>query len=167
MAVDYQYPWDELIGRWKFGGETGWSAFWASLMWQNVQARALWRTCDVVVPVPISPQGLALRGFNQSWELVKALQRLEPGPASLAQALLRTREVPTQHSLPRRQRLENLAGVFAAHPDAGARLRQAHVLLIDDVRTTGATLEAAAAALLQSGAAKVSALVLARTPDST
>jgi predicted amidophosphoribosyltransferase len=54
--------------------------------------------------------------------------------------------------------------VFAAHPGRVAHIRAAHVLLVDDVTTTGATLHAGAQALLQAGAAQVSALVFARTP---
>ena len=76
------------------------------------------------------------------------------------------RDTPDQHSLPRAQRLQNLRGAFAAHPQHRPNLAGAHVLLVDDVSTTGATLEAAAQALLDGGAARVHALVLARTPPS-
>ena len=79
-------------------------------------------------------------------------------------ALVRVRETPDQHSLPRAQRLHNLRDAFAAHPRHAARLTGAQVLLVDDVSTTGATLEAAAQALLNGGAVSVDALVLAHTP---
>lgn len=164
-ALDYQYPWDRLIARWKFDGESGWSAFWAALMWRDAAAQALWRQCGLVVPVPMGPAGLAQRGYNQAWELVKALRRLEAGPAAMGQALVRVRDTTEQHHLPRAERLRNLHGAFAAHPHAVAALAGTHVLLVDDVRTTGATLEAAAQTLLAVGAGRVSALVLARTPE--
>lgn len=164
-ALDYRYPWDGLIARWKFGGETGWSDLWAGLMLADPAAQTLWRQCAFVVPVPMGPRGLARRGYNQAWELVKALQRHQPGPQSLAQGLVRLRETAEQHSLPRAERLRNLHGAMAAHPHAAVALVGTHVLLIDDVRTTGATLEAAAQALLAAGAGQVSALVLARTPE--
>lgn len=165
-ALEYQFPWDRLIGRWKFNGEVGWSTFWAAHMLTRPDAMDLWHSSDAVVPVPIGPARLAQRGYNQSWELVKALQRHDQGPAAaLAQGLVRVRETVDQHSLPRAERLRNLQGAFAAHPQFASALTNAHVLLVDDVRTTGATLEAAAQALLQAGAARVSALVLARTPE--
>lgn len=81
-----------------------------------------------------------------------------------ADALVRLVDTADQHSLSREQRLLNLRGVFAPHPERVAHLRAAHVLLVDDVTTTGATLQAAAQALLQAGAARVCALVFARTP---
>lgn len=164
-ALEYQFPWDRLIARWKFDGECGWSSFWAELMWQDPATQAVWRQCGLVVPVPMGPTGLAKRGYNQAWELVKALQRHDAGQAAMAQALVRVRDTTEQHHLPRAQRLRNLHGAFAAHPHAVAALTGTHVLLVDDVRTTGATLEAAAQALLAAGAARVSALVLARTPE--
>lgn len=167
-AIDYDYPWDGLVARWKFHGETGWSALWADLMWRTPQTAALWHACDCVVPVPISVRRLGERGFNQAWELLKALQHRADGPhpQALVQGLVRLRDTPDQHSLPRAQRLRNLIGAFAVHPQHGARLRGRHVLLVDDVSTTGATLEAAAQALLDGGAQQVSACVLARTPGA-
>lgn len=166
-AVDYAYPWDGLIARFKFRQEPGWAGPFAHRMLQTPQADALLSSCDLVAPVPLTPARLAERGYNQAWELVKALRRANApthqAPA-LADALVRLVETPDQHSLPREQRLRNLQGVFAAHPLHVARLTGLHVLLVDDVTTTGATLHAAAQALLQAGAARVSALVFARTP---
>ncbi|MCY1544724.1 comF family protein [compost metagenome] len=66
----------------------------------------------------------------------------------------------------RAARLRNLRGAFAAHPSHTHRLVGRHVLLVDDVTTTGATLQTAAQAVLHAGADRVSALVFARTPAS-
>lgn len=164
-AVDYAYPWDRLIARFKFRGEPGWATPFAQLMLRAPRARDLLAQCGLMVPVPLTPTRLGERGHNQAWELLKALRR-QAGlqtPAS-PDALVRLVEAADQHSLSREQRLLNLRGVFAAHPERAASLRAAHVLLVDDVTTTGATLQAAAKALLQAGAARVSALVFARTP---
>ncbi|MGV3728723.1 ComF family protein [Hydrogenophaga sp.] len=131
------------------------------------RAEALLAACDLITPVPLAPGRLAERGYNQAWELVKALQRwseLPTPPQALPDALVRLIETPDQHSLKREQRLHNLQGVFAAHPLHAPRLPGLHVLLVDDVTTTGATLQAAATALKQAGAQAVSALVFARTP---
>lgn len=167
-AVDYAYPWDGLIARFKFRQEPGWAGPFARRMLHRPQTVGLLAQCDLIAPVPLTPARLAERGYNQAWELVKALRRAsataQRAPA-LADALVRLAETPDQHSLPREQRLRNLRqGVFAAHPLHAPRLGDLHVLLVDDVTTTGATLHAAAQALLQAGAARVSALVFARTP---
>jgi len=166
-AVDYAYPWDSLIARFKFRNEPGWAGPLAELMLRQAPARELLRSTDLLVPVPVTPARLAERGYNQAWELVKALRRRAqlPTRAALPEGLVRVRETADQHQLPRIQRLHNLRGAFAAHPQHVHRLAQAHVLLVDDVTTTGATLHAAAQALLQAGASQVSALVLARTPS--
>lgn len=169
-AVDYAYPWDRLIARFKFRGEPGWATPFAQHMLRSAHARDLLAQCGLMVPVPLTPTRLAERGHNQAWELVKAvqqqarLQRLALPALASPDALVRLVEASDQHSLSREQRLQNLRGVFAAHPGRVAHIRTAHVLLVDDVTTTGATLHAGAQALLQAGAAQVSALVFARTP---
>jgi len=166
-AVDYAYPWDALIARFKFRQEPGWAGPFARQMLRNPAADALLSQCDLAAPVPLAPGRLAERGYNQAWELLKALQRRRstgPRPMALADALVRLAEVPAQHRLSREQRLRNLQGVFAAHPMHAPGLQGRHVLLVDDVTTTGATLQAAAQALVHAGAARVSALVFAHTP---
>jgi ComF family protein len=124
------------------------------------------QACDLVVPIPLTTARLASRGYNQAWELVKALRAAAPGELAQNDALVRLGETPDQHSLSREQRLRNLQGAFAAHPLHAARLAGARVLLVDDVTTTGATLHSAAQALLLAGAQQVSALVFARTPPN-
>jgi ComF family protein len=114
---------------------------------------------DWVLPIPLSNQRLAERGYNQSWLLAR---QLDPRKAD-AHLLLRTRDTPSQRTLPKAERLANLAGAFAVEPLRAAQLRNKNVLLIDDVMTSGASLHTAARVLLQAGAAKVNALVLART----
>lgn len=166
-VVDYAFPWDGLVARFKFRNQPGWADPLAELMLRRPEAWALMQTCTRLVPIPVTPVRLAERGYNQAWELAKALHR-RAAPATLRalpEALVRVRETADQHQLPREQRLRNLRGAFAAHPDHASHLAQAHVLLVDDVTTTGATLLAAAQALQQAGAGRVSALVLARTPS--
>ncbi len=104
---------------------------------------------------------LAERGYNQAYELAR---RLAPGRAD-ARSLLRARETAPQTTLGREERLANVRGAFVVDPVRAAALRGAHVLLVDDVMTSGASLGAAAAALRRAGAARVTALVLARTDD--
>lgn len=163
MAVDYAYPWDGLLARFKFQSETGWARVFARQMAEAPGAAPLLAAAALIAPVPLTPRRVAERGQHPPWELVKAL-----GAALRARArpdlLWRLADVPDQHGLPRAQRLENLRGVMAAHPRHADALRGQRVLLVDDVTTTGATLQEAARALRQAGAARVDALVFARTP---
>lgn len=164
-AVDYAYPWDTLIARFKFRGEPALAHPFATLMLQRPEAKNLLHSCDAIVPIPVSSSRLTERGYNQAWELAKALQRqsgITPAKA-WPLALMRTGEAPDQHNLPAEQRINNLKSSFVADPDHTQRVQGRHLLLIDDVSTTGATLRTAAKALKQAGAARVSALVLART----
>lgn len=163
-AVEYGYPWDRLIARFKFRGEPGWAAVLAEPMLKQALAHDLLPPDAILVPIPVTSRRLAERGYNQAWELAKAVQR-RTGRAALADALVRVIEAPDQHQLPQAQRLNNLHGAFAVHPDHVPRLTGARVVLVDDVRTTGATLNSAAQALQQAGVADIDALVLARTPS--
>jgi len=164
-AVDYAYPWDDLIARFKFRDEPGLAGVLAERMLAAPGAQDLIAGSDWLVPVPLKPQRLMARGYNQAWELVKALRaRLTQAPAGLADALVRLGDAPDQHSLPREQRLRNLRGAFAAAPHRVEALRGKRVLLVDDVSTTGTTLHSAALALRQAGVAQVQGLVIARTP---
>lgn len=164
-AVDYAYPWDQLIARFKFRQEPALAHPLAELMLRHPLLPGLLKTCQWIVPVPVSTERLAERGYNQAWELAKALRALNGrhSASGWAMALLRRGHAPDQHNLPAQQRASNLKGAFQAHPQFAHRLRGAHVLLVDDVSTTGATLRTAAAALRRAGAEQVSAAVFAHT----
>ncbi len=115
---------------------------------------------EVLIPIPLSLKRLSERGFNQSLILSQQLSREKTHVSSL----LRLRNTLAQSTLPRHQRMTNLKGAFAVDPLMAAKLRGKSVMLIDDVMTSGATLNAAAEVLRQAGAVYVAALVLARTP---
>lgn len=158
-ATAYAWPWVDLITRCKFQQQPGWAGPLATLMLSTPWAEDTLDAADWVLPIPLSAQRLAERGYNQSWLLARLLS---PYKAD-AQLLLRTRDTPSQRTLPRAQRLANLVGAFAVEPLRAAQLRGKKVLLIDDVMTSGASLHTAARVLREAGAANVSALVLART----
>lgn len=164
-VVDYAYPWDQLIARFKFRQEPALAQPLATLMLQHPQMLGLLRQCDWIVPIPVAPSRLAERGYNQAWELVKALRALaDPGCApGWPDALRRAGQAPDQHDLPAQKRANNLKGAFQAETPHAHRLRGSHVLLIDDVSTTGATLRTAAEALRKAGASHISAAVFAHT----
>lgn len=114
---------------------------------------------DVIVPVPLHWVRRLSRGYNQAERIAGALARRIDRP--VVSALGRGRATPPQTSLGRDERLVNLRKAFRVRR-AGA-VRKRHVLLVDDVATTGATIEAASAALKKAGAAEVTVLVAGRT----
>jgi ComF family protein len=118
---------------------------------------------DVIVPVPLHASRLASRKYNQASLLAAPLAR-RLGVKLVTGVLDRVRDTRAQAELDREARLVNLDGAFAVHGGpSGTSLTGARVLLVDDVRTTGSTLRACAAALHEAGAADVHALVVART----
>jgi ComF family protein len=123
-----------------------------------VQAYSARLTCDVVIAVPLAPERLARRGFNQAAWLARAVATNIGRPLA-TDILWRCRDTPAQALLPRRQRLKNLDLAFQVRSGSNPPGR---VLLVDDVFTTGATLKAAARALYKNGASRVDALVLLR-----
>jgi len=158
-AVDYDYPWAGLLAEFKFQGDPGWAATLATLLRSTPWAEPLLEAAHLVLPVPLSRQRLRERGFNQSLLLARHLapRKTDPG------LLLRLRDTAAQSGLSRAQRLRNLQGVFAVEPLRSAQVLDRHIVLVDDVMTTGATLDAAAMALRHAGAQHVAALVVART----
>jgi ComF family protein len=116
------------------------------------------RKIDLVIPVPLHPSRLAERGFNQAALLARPMAAAIGAPL-LARGLERVRDTPRQATLDRILRLENVATAFVAR-DA-EKISAKHILLVDDVRTTGATLRACASALRNAGAARVYDIALA------
>lgn len=116
---------------------------------------------DGVVPVPLHWRRRLVRGYNQAERIARPLAGRLGLP--LLPALRRSRSTPPQTSLGKSGRLTNLRRAFRV-PRAG-RVQGLRLLLVDDVATTGATLDAASAALRQAGAAGVTAVVAARTPS--
>lgn len=158
-AVDYGWPWRSVVARFKFQDATGWAEHLAWLMRSAAGAEELLQQADWVLPVPVSAQRLAERGYNQAGLLAR---HLAPRTHDLG-LLLRIRHTAAQYTLPRAQRWTQLQGAFAPEPTRAHLLQGKSVLLIDDVMTSGASLHTAAHVLHQAGVRRVSALVLART----
>lgn len=118
-----------------------------------------WGGADLILPVPLHPQKLRQRGYNQALLLARLLARNLQ--ISLGRAMLvRTTAGHSQQGLSARERAGNLRGAFSCAEDlTGKRL-----LLVDDVMTTGATLACCSQVLLDAGASRVEALVVARAP---
>lgn len=116
---------------------------------------------DLLVPVPLHRGRLAKRRFNQAALLAQALGREAAMPAAV-DLLRRARATPSQGHLSAALRRRNVRGAFVVNPRRTRMLQGANVLLVDDVMTTGATLDACTAVLRRAGAAQVDALVVAR-----
>ena len=115
---------------------------------------------QALVPVPLHATRLRQRGYDQALELAKPLAQALGIPLH-ADALQRQRATAAQSELDAEARKRNLRGAFALHP--GQALPE-HVVLVDDVMTTGATLQAAAKTLRRAGVLRVDAWVCARVP---
>lgn len=161
-AVSYDYPWSALIAQFKFNGQAGWARTFAMLMRSAPWVEPALDRAGLVLPMPLSSQRLAERGFNQALLLARCLA---PGKAR-SDLLLKVRHTPAQTALDRKDRLGNVKGAFAVEPRQASQLRGVHVVLVDDVMTSGASIFTAAAVLRQAGAAHITALVLARTDAS-
>ncbi len=118
---------------------------------------------DLVVPIPLHPDRLRAREFNQSLLLADRIARHLRLPLSCS-ALVRLAPSVPQTSLSRKERLKNLRGAFAVTESVAVVGKR--ILLVDDVFTTGATMNECANALLQAGSTEVFALTLARTVES-
>ncbi len=156
-ACLYAAPLDRLLPRFKFHDDLTAGALLAELM---AEALADAPRPDAVVPLPLHRARLRARGYDQALELARPLARALGLPL-LAEALVRTRLTAPQSRLDADARRRNVRDAFAVRP--GAAL-PAHVALVDDVMTTGATLRAAAHALRRAGVARIDAWVCARVP---
>jgi len=162
VAVDYAFPWDRLVARFKFEQHAELAGLFARVL-SRVLLPADVAGVDAIVPVPLSRQRLAERGYNQAWELARRLGRATGLPVH-AQALTRLRDTAHQVGSQRAQREANLRHALWMTPESSARWAGRRVALVDDVVTTGATTTAAASVLLAAGVAQVQVWALARTP---
>lgn len=132
--------------------------------WGDWLARAgaeLLADADFLVPVPLHRRRLMSRRYNQAALMAQALGR-KSGLPVLVDTLICTRSTPSQGKMSRTQRERNVAGAFAVRESRQPAVKDARIVLIDDVMTTGATLTACVRPLLRAGAGRVDALTLAR-----
>ena len=154
-AFVYAYPVDALIQALKYRGQLPLAGLFAQALYRRLGGA---RGVDLIVPLPLHPQRVAERGFNQAAEIAKVLSRL-CGIAMDAQLAQRARNTAPQTALPWHERATNMRQAFACGRDlAGMR-----IAVVDDVMTTGATLDEFARTLKRCGAARVENWVVART----
>ncbi len=159
---EYRHPVDFAIKAFKHHNSVQAQRLLCQLMVEA--SRSLpWQEWQGLVPVPLHWQKLLKRGFNQAHVLAQSLHR-QNGVSVIS--VKRQHTNPAQQSLNRQQRLNNLRGVFAVNDSKTQRLLTGkNLLIVDDVVTTGATVNALAEVLKQAGAQQVDVLCLARTPS--
>ncbi|MDI9331043.1 MAG: phosphoribosyltransferase family protein [Alphaproteobacteria bacterium] len=162
--VDYTAPFDVWVKRLKFAADVVLTRPMAELMRECPVAQAALRDADWVMPMPVSKERLRDRGYNQAACLAR--QWCGRDARLRVDWLIKHRHTPSQAQASREQRLGQLQGSMALHIAAMGPIRGSRVLLVDDVMTTGATLDTAAQCLLQAGASRVDVAVFARTPSA-
>ena len=155
-AFVYAFPLDRLVQAFKYHGTLAWGGWFAQAM---LAQRARPPAADVLIPVPLARGRQRERGFNQALEIARPLAR-RTGIPLLSGAVIRLRETPPQASLPWADRATNIRGAFACTTE----LTGLRALVVDDVMTTGASLDEFARTLKRAGAASVENWVVARTP---
>lgn len=133
--------------------------------WISRAARELLEEADAITPVPLHPMRLLRRRHNQAAEIARPLSKLS-GVAFLPDALVRRRATESQGGKSGSSRRRNVAGAFHVPASRVRQVEGRRILLVDDVMTTGATLEGCARALKQAGAARVDVAVVARVKEA-
>lgn len=160
-AVDYAAPLDQLVLALKFGARLELAPLLAHMLEDAVRAADA-ELPDLLLPVPLGPRRLMERGFNQALEIARPLGARLGLPVRRDLAW-RTRDTDTQSLLHPDQRRRNVADAFSLRADASQQVQGRHVGVVDDVMTTGETLNAMAATLKRFGANRVTNFVFART----
>ncbi|MFQ5912382.1 MAG: ComF family protein [Nitrospinota bacterium] len=160
-ASIYEGSLREILHTYKFGGTSGLARALGKLLADHFPDRFRSQGFDLVTHVPLHPRRYRERGFDQAWLLARALGR-SAGFSTWPYILERTRWEAAQPTLTGPQRWANVRGAFLVRKPEWVEGRS--VLLVDDVLTTGATADACAKALKDSGATEVHVYTLARTP---
>lgn len=153
----YAPPIDRLIGAFKFSGQLTKGRLLSQLLTAHLERQPA--LPQLLIPVPLHPSRLRQRGFNQALELAKPLGRHFAIPLD-RHSCQRIRPTPPQHQLKQRQRRRNIRAAFHIVRPIAAD----HVALVDDVVTTGSTVNELARCLKRAGVARVDVWALARTP---
>lgn len=153
-ALRYEFPLDALMQQYKYASALQTAHLFAGIMGTHHTMQHI----DVIIPMPLHPQRLKERGFNQSLEIAKLLAK-QSNIALDYTSCTRTKYTPPQASLPLKERVKNIKGAFACSADlAGKR-----IAIVDDVMTTGASLNELAKTLKKAGAQHIECWVVART----
>lgn len=149
----YSFPVDALIHAFKYGGNLAVASVLGQLLGHVVAAES----AELIVPMPLSGERLRSRGFNQAYEIARNVAALTAIPVA-AHICRKVVDTQPQAALPWKERAKNVRGAFVCDADLSGR----KVAVIDDVMTTGATLNELARNLKRAGAVEVSGWIVAR-----
>jgi ComF family protein len=153
----YAYPLDHMIRRLKYGGYVTHGRVLGELFSEFIANTASESRPQMLLPVPLGPDRFRKRGYNQAIVLAEHIHRRLEVPLR-ADVLVRTRETAEQAGLDQRARSRNIRGAFAVT----CRLSSTHVAIVDDVVTTGSTVNEIARTLKQAGVKRVDVWAVAR-----
>jgi ComF family protein len=157
-AFCYEHPLDALVQAFKYGGNLALATLLGDALGQTAATLPAPRP-DLLIPMPLTPRRLRERGFNQALELARRVSAATGIPVA-ANMCRKVAETRPQAALPWRERAKNVRGAYVCDADLQGR----KVAVIDDVMTTGATLNELAKNLKHAGAAHVSGWIVARAP---
>ena len=160
-ACDYALPLDGLVLQLKFGARLALAPWMARVLRDAILAAPATVLPDVLCPVPLGTRRLVERGYNQALEVARPLAAAM-GVALLPRLLARTRETAAQSGAAPGERRQNVRGAFCVSDEDAVRGR--HVGVVDDVMSSGHTLDEVASVLKGAGAVRVTNIVFARTP---
>ena len=152
-AYRYDFPLDKLVQSFKYGQRLALGVYFG----QQLAALGKRIVADLIIPLPLHPERLRARGFNQALEIARPVGKALSLPID-ATSCRRMRNTPAQTRLAWRDRAKNVRGAFHCSSDFTGR----RVILVDDVMTTGASLDECARTLKLHGAAEITLLVVAR-----
>ncbi len=165
-VANYAAPIDQLVLALKFGAQLGLAQWMADRLLDALlaakQAQQPAQLPDLLCAVPLGERRLRERGYNQALEIARPFSRLAGLPLD-AKLCLRLRETDAQSLLPLQQRAKNMRHAFSVAAHGIVKIQGLHIGVVDDVMTTGRTLDEMARSLKQLGAAQVTNFVFART----
>lgn len=161
-VFSYSYPIDTMIQRYKYSGALSLSDTFGQLLREKILSTNSFATVDLIISMPMHPTRLKERGFNQALEIAKvldsALSKNDKRKLDY-KSVRRLTLTPPQASLPLKERVKNIKGAFKIDIDLTGK----RIAIVDDVMTTGASLNELAKTLKKAGAVHVECWVIART----
>ena len=156
-AVNYAFPISALLHSLKYQNNLAMAPVLADLLTARIDAGPL---PDFIVPMPLHPARLRERGFNQAIEIARRVSK-KSGVPVLSAICRRVKDTSSQTGLPWKEREKNIRNAFACEADLSGK----RVAILDDVMTTGSTLNELAKVLRKCGATHITGWVVARTPS--
>ena len=155
----YEGKWREIIHLFKYRGLFTLSSYLGEKLWEVYRNNPIYETADYIIPVPLTYWTRVKRGYHQTLLLANYLSR-KTGKKVLRKVLYKSKNIPSQTGLSRKERLKNVRGAFQTRNSR--IIKGKNILLIDDVLTTGATVNECVKILKKAGVKKVFVLTLAR-----